>query len=141
MNIDNEYKNIINKDVVIYVYGKEDDTIERQVRELKSFCSLYKLNLCDVYIDQFGSNRFENKISLKRLIENNNNINVLIIDFDRLSRDAVDLFDIYKQCRNKYIDFYDTRLGKFLSDTYFTLFQDMIEEVDDKGGEAYAKKT
>ena len=141
MNIDNEYKNIINKDVVIYVYGKEDDTIERQVRELKSFCNLYKLNLCDVYIDQFGSNRFENKISLKRLIENNSNINVLIIDFDRLSRDAVDLFDIYKQCRNKYIDFYDTRLGKFLSDTYFTLFQDMIEEVDDKGGEAYAKKT
>ena len=141
MNIDNEDKNILNKDVIIYVYGKEDDTIERQVRELKSFCNLYKLNLCDVYIDQFGSNRFENKVNLKRLIENNSNINVLIIDFDRLSRDAVILFDIYKQCRNKYMDFYDTRQGIFLSDTYFTLFQDMIEEVDDKGGEAYAKKT
>lgn len=124
MNTD---KKIIDKEVVIYVYSKDDESAKTQSNILLSFCTQCKLNTKNVYVDKCNKNILENKNNLKKLIKENRNINVVVLDFNRLSRDYMDLISLYDLCKEKDIDFYDARMGKFLFDDYFITLKDIYE--------------
>ena len=78
------YADMLGKDVVAYIYAKEERLVDFQLSHLKFFSKTNNLNIKNVYVDTFGSNKLENKINLKKLIDENSNINVLVNGIDRL---------------------------------------------------------
>ena len=129
------YADMLGKDVLVYVYAKDQELANNQLRELKMFSNKNNLNIKEIYVDTFGSNKLENKINLKKLINENNNINVLTIGIDRLSRNTMDLFDIHNLCENNHIDFFDVKSDKFIFDNFFKSFENIIEEIANKGSD------
>lgn len=129
------YADMLGKYILIYVYAKDKNLIDFQLRQLKIFSKTNNLNVKNVYIDTFGSNKLENKINLKKLIDENNNINVLVTGIDRLSRNTMDIFDIKNLCENKNIGFYDILSEKFIFDDLFHSFEKVFEEIINKGSD------
>ena len=62
------YADMLGKDVLVYVYAKDQELANNQLRELKMFSNKNNLNIKEIYVDTFGSNKLENKINLKKLI-------------------------------------------------------------------------
>ena len=135
------YADMLGKDVVAYIYAKEERLVDFQLSHLKFFSKTNNLNIKNVYVDTFGSNKLENKINLKKLIDENSNINVLVTGIDRLSRNTMDLFDIKNLCENKNIVFYDISSDKFIFDNFFHTFEKVIEEIANKGSDEELQRT
>ena len=135
------YADMLGKDVVAYIYAKEERLVDFQLSHLKFFSKTNNLNIKNVYVDTFGSNKLENKINLKKLIDENSNINVLVTGIDRLSRNTMDLFDIKNLCENKNIGFYDISSDKFIFDNFFHTFEKVIEEIANKGSDEELQRT
>ena len=135
------YADMLGKDVIAYIYAKEERLVDFQTRYLKTFAKTNNLNIKNIYVDTFGSNKLENKINLKKLIDENSNINVLVTGIDRLSRNTMDLFDIKNLCENKNIGFYDISSDKFIFDNFFHTFEKVIEEIANKGSDEELQRT
>lgn len=78
MNLDNKVSyyarfstcaDMLGKDVIAYIYAKEERLVDFQTRHLKTFAKTNNLNIKNIYVDTFGSNKLENKINLKKLID------------------------------------------------------------------------
>lgn len=59
------YADMLGKDVIAYIYAKEERLVDFQLSHLKTFSKTKNLNIKNIYIDTFGSNKLENKINLK----------------------------------------------------------------------------
>ena len=129
------YADMLGKDVIAYIYAKEERLVDFQLSHLKTFSKTKNLNIKNIYIDTFGSNKLENKINLKNLIDENTNINVLVTGIDRLSRNTMDLFDIQNLCEKKNIGFFDISSDEFIFDNFFHTFEKVIEEIANKGSD------
>lgn len=129
------YADMLGKDILIYVYAKDEALVKNQLQKVKSFCKHNNLNCLCVYIDSQGSNKLENKINLRKLIDENSNINVLVTGIDRLSRNTMDIFDIQNLCKKKNIGFFDISSDKFIFDDLFHSFEKIIEEIANKGSD------
>jgi hypothetical protein len=126
------YSNLLGNEVILYAYSKEEYNIDYQIKYLKIFCNSNNLKIKEIYIDYFGSNKLENKINLKKLLESNSNINVLITNLDRLSRNLNDMLDIENKCSKNKINFYDINSNKFVFDKYFEIIKNLQRNGDDK---------
>lgn len=141
MNINNNVKpyirlsnnsNLLGDEVILYAYSKEKKNVDFQVKCLKEFCNSNNLKVKKIYSDYFGSNKLENKINLKKLLESNSNINVLITNLDRLSRTLSDMLNIENQSIKNKINFYDIDSNKFVFDKYFKIIKSLQRNGDDK---------
>lgn len=124
------YSQLLGENILIYVYAKDKDLALNQLKGIKHFCKDYELNCLSAYIDTDGSNYFENKHSLKKLINENSNITVLVNSVDRLSRNITDLFNIRDLCKNKNINFFDISANNLIFDNLNTLEEVMKENLN-----------
>ncbi len=129
------YADMLGKDVILYSYAKSDELIDFQLRQLKFFCKKNNLNVKKIYTDSFGSNKLENKINLKKLIQENKNTNILITGIDRLSRSTTDLLNMYNLCKNRHLGFFDVNNDSFVFDGYFTSYKDFADKLLSKGSD------
>jgi hypothetical protein len=134
------YDDILGKDVLIYVYSKDEEIAKRQLQNIMLFCKKNNLNCLSSYVDNFGSNKLNNKISLKKMINENSNINVIISNIDRLSRDIMDIFEINKLCHQKNIGIYDINSDDFISQNIINLIDKYKNEINKGGDEKMQRK-
>lgn len=123
MNLDNNY--------VIYLYGKTAESLEHQNYFIKNYCKELNITPLKMYVDYGCSNFFQNKKSLNRLLDENNNLNILVYSQDRLSRKTEDLFRIKKTCEEKEISFFDVSQKKqiFEKGNLLDAFEKVIKEL------------
>ena len=121
MNLDN---------YVIYLYGKDSSSLEKQNYFLKNYCKDHSITPLKMYVDFGCSNFLKNKKSLNRLLAENKNLNILVYSQDRLSRKTEDLFTIKNICSEKEINFFDITQAKDI------FGKDSLYEILDKNMEA-----
>lgn len=124
MNLDN---------YVIYLYGKDKSTLERQNYLIKNYCKDHDITPLKMYVDFGCSNFLKNKKSLNRLLEENKNLNILVYSQDRLSRKTEDLFTIKNICMENKISFFDISQEKeiFGKDSLFEILDKNMEALLD----------
>ena len=75
---------------ILYAYSKDELLIQSQINGMKEFCKVNMIDYSDVIYDLGKSNFYDNKVNLKKLIENNDNIDIIVKDFTRLGRKIED---------------------------------------------------
>ena len=111
MNLDN---------YVLYLYGKDSSSLEKQNYFLKNYCKDHNITPLKMYVD-FGCSNF---------LKNKKNLNILVYSQDRLSRKTEDLFTIKNICSEKGINFFDITQEKDI------FGKDSLYEILDKNMEA-----
>ncbi len=122
---------MLGKDVLIYAYAKDNNILNKQIEQLKTFSINNNLNIKAIYIDTLESN----KSNLKKLINNNSNITVLVVGIDRLSRKIRSILDIKDLCNKKNIDFFDINSNDLIFNKLFSSFEKIIEEISKQGSD------
>lgn len=132
MNIDNSKYNISNN-YAIYCYSKKGNSLKFQREYLKTICkSMFKMPPSKIYSDSGVSNFVRDKSNLKKLLEENSNIDVVVLSADRLTRDSLEMLEIESYAKTKNIRFFSIRENKFLFESeYEKNYLDLIKNIKD----------
>lgn len=129
--VDN-YKGGFSKNLVIYLYSKksEDHKLNFQHILIKRFCEVQKVNAVKMYVDCSCKNNLDDKPNLKRMLNENNDTDIVIFSIDRLSRKIEDLIKINNICEEKNIRIYDLQNDEFLfeENEFIKSIKDAIKE-------------
>lgn len=79
------YTDLLDGQSIIYIYGKDKELATQQLSIVNGICKNKNLPISKVYMDIGGSNRLDNKINLKKLINENKNNNILASSVSRLT--------------------------------------------------------
>lgn len=101
---------------ILYAYSKDELLIQSQINGMKEFCKVNMIDYSDVIYDLGKSNFYDNKVNLKKLIENNDNIDIIVKDFSRLSRKVEDTLIIDEKCKENNIQIFSIDNNKFLDE-------------------------
>ncbi len=115
----------LNPDCILYVYGKDGAELERQELYLRSYCKGWLLNPIKVYKEK---NRLEDKPNLRKLLLENKDRDIIILNNTRLSRDMVDMFNISDICKENNLRFFSTRENNYLFDDFFNVYKKEVEK-------------
>jgi len=107
------YSTLLGDNVSIYIYGKTQESLDKQLAYIKDFCYENNIKFSNIYIDTECSNLLKYKTSLMKLLKDNPSSTVLISDTDRLSRDIFDYIEIKNQMFNQKIKFFNITTGKY----------------------------
>ena len=92
------YTDLLDGQSIIYIYGKDKELATQQLSIVNGICKNKNLPISKVYMDIGGSNRLDNKINLKKLINENKNNNILASSVSRLTRDTFELLNLKHLC-------------------------------------------
>lgn len=109
-------------DCILYVYSKNGSGLKKQESYLKSYCKMWMLNPIKIYKDS-GVNRLDNKPNLKKLLLENTDKDIIILNNSRLSRDTFDMFNISDICKENNLRFFSARENNYLFDEFFSVFK------------------
>lgn len=101
---------------ILYAYSKDELLIQSQINGMKEFCKVNMIDYSDVIYDLGKSNFYDNKVNLKKLIENNDNIDIIVKDFSRLGRKVEDTLIIDEKCKENSIQIYSIDNNEFLDE-------------------------
>lgn len=101
---------------ILYAYSKDELLIQSQINGMKEFCKVNMIDYSDVIYDLGKSNFYDNKVNLKKLIENNDNIDIIVKDFSRLGRKVEDTLIIDEKCKENNIQIYSIDNNEFLDE-------------------------
>lgn len=83
-------------------------------------------------MDIGGSNRLDFKINLKKLINENKNNNILVLNASRLTRDTFELLELKSLCYQKNINVYDLTSDKFIFDKNLEIIENLFSKGSDE---------
>lgn len=118
----------IKNNCILYVYGKSEESINIQEEKLSSFCKEWLLNPVKVYKDYGGSNFLENKSNLMKLFSENQDIDMIIFSFDRISGNLLEVMKIDSLSSDKNIRIYDIKNNAFVSELFQSDIAKKIKE-------------
>lgn len=101
---------------ILYAYSKDELLIQSQINGMKEFCKVNMIDYSDVIYDLGKSDFYDNKVNLKKLIENNDNIDIIVKDFSRLGRKVEDTLIIDEKCKENNIQIYSINNNEFLDE-------------------------
>lgn len=101
---------------ILYAYSKDELLIQSQINGMKEFCKVNMIDYSDVIYDLGKSDFYDNKVNLKKLIENNDNIDIIVKDFSRLGRKVEDTLIIDEKCKENNIQIYSIDNNEFLDE-------------------------
>ena len=101
---------------ILYAYSKDELLIQSQINGMKEFCKVNMIDYSDVIYDLGKSNFYDNKVNLKKIIENNDNIDIIVKDFSRLGRKVEDTLIIDEKCKENNIQIYSIDNNEFLDE-------------------------
>lgn len=78
-------------------------SLDTQIFICKEYCNINNLNVVDIKFEICRANKINNQKVLINTIENINNINLIIFDTSRFSRNIYDGIHLLKKCHNKNI--------------------------------------
>ena len=117
----------LNPNCLLYLYSKDGSDLKRQEVYLKSYCKLWLLNPIKVYKDS-GKNRLDDKPNLKKLLLENTDKDIIILNNSRLSRDTFDMFSISDICKENNLRFFSARENSYLFDEFFNVYKKEVEK-------------
>lgn len=117
----------IKPNCILYLYSKDGSDLERQEIYLKCYCKMCELNPVKIYKDS-GKNRLDDKPNLKKLLLENKDKDIIILNNSRLSRDTFDMFSISDICKEHNLRFFSARENEFLFDEFFNVMKKEIEK-------------
>ena len=115
---------------ILYLYSKNGDKLKEQETFLKNYCKIWSLTPSKIYKD-FGKNTLDNKHNLKKLLLENQNKDILVINNTRLSRNYDDMFYIADICEENNLRIFSTRENEFLFDEYFNVIRKIQNKILD----------
>jgi DNA invertase Pin-like site-specific DNA recombinase len=101
---------------ILYAYSKDELLIQSQINGMKEFCKVNMIDYSDVIYDLGKSNFYDNKVNLKKIIDNNDNIDIIVKDFSRLGRKVEDTLIIDEKCKENNIQIYSIDNNEFLDE-------------------------
>lgn len=122
------YNDLLGNNVLIYVYGKDKDLVNRQLNFIKNFCFHNGIKFSNIYIDMGCANFLKNKTSLQKLLKDNPNSTVLISNTDRLSRNIFDYIEIKNQMFNNKIKFFNITTNEFEFNVTLELLNELLND-------------
>lgn len=129
------YADILGDESIIYVYGKDKELATQQLSIVNGICKTKNIPTSKVYMDIGGSNKLNYKINLKKLINENQNNNILVLNESRLTRDIFDnleLFELKSLCFSKNLNIYDLTNDKFIFDKDFEMLENLFSKGSDE---------
>lgn len=116
--------NIVNKSI-IYVRSStkgqnniytNSASLEMQIFSCEKFAKENKLDISGIEKEICSARKGSNQKVLENIIKNNNNINLLVFDISRFSRNIFDGTNMLGQCLNKCITLYSVKDELFIKD-------------------------
>tara|TARA_B110000971_G_C19854173_1_gene428566 strand:+ start:51 stop:482 length:432 start_codon:yes stop_codon:yes gene_type:complete len=116
--------NIINKSI-IYVRSSTKNqnntytnstSLDMQIFSCENFAKKNKLNIIGIEKEICSARKGSNQKVLGNIIKNNSNINLIVFDISRFSRNIFDGTNILEQCFNKCITLYSVANELFIKD-------------------------
>lgn len=129
------YADLLGDQSIIYIYGKDKELATQQLSIVNGICKNKNIPTSKVYMDIGGSNRLDNKINLIRLINENKNNNILVLNVSRLTRDVFDNLELFKLkslCFSKNLNIYDLTNDKFIFDKSFEMLENLFSKGSDE---------
>lgn len=126
------YTDVLGDESIIYVYGKDKELANKELSLVNGICKSKKIPTSKVYMDIGGSNRLNYKINLKKLINENQNNNILVLNGSRLTRDTFELLKLKSLCCQKNIDVYDITSDKFVFDKNLEILENLFSKGSDE---------
>lgn len=129
------YADLLGDESIIYVYGKDKELATQQLSIVNGICKTKNIPTSKVYMDIGGSNKLNYKINLKKLINENQNNNILVLNESRLTRDIFDnleLFELKSLCFSKNLNIYDLTNDKFIFDKDFEMLENLFSKGSDE---------
>jgi len=121
---------ICSKDLIVYCYAKDLDSLNIQKNYINNFCKNNIKNPIRFYIDYGVPNFLKNKKDLQELLSSNENIDILVFSQDRLTRDTKEMLSISSVCKDKNIKIFGIRENEFLlQDPTDELILDFISKI------------
>ena len=117
------YTDLLDGQSIIYIYGKDKELATQQLSIVNGICKNKNLPISKVYMDIGGSNRLDNKINLKKLINENKNNNILASSVSRLTRDTFELLNLKHLCYKKNLNVFDLTNDRFIFDKSFEMLR------------------
>lgn len=135
------YRDALGDESLIYIYAKEKKLVDQQLSRIKLFCKDNDIKTSKIYMDIGGSNKLDNKLNLKNLISENKNINVLISDVTRLTRNTMELFELKNLCKKNNINIFDISSKEFVLDGLFNSIEQIQKDFINKGSDENMQRT
>ena len=107
------YSDLLGDKPIIYVYAKSQEYAEQKLSLIKGFCKAKNINISKVYMDIGCNNKLDYKINLKKLLNENNNNNILIFNVKILARSLFDLLELSNLCYKNNLKFFDITSDNF----------------------------
>lgn len=126
------FADLLGDESIIYVYGKDKELANRELSLVNGICKSKKIPISKVYMDIGGSNRLNYKINLKKLINENQNNNILVLNGSRLTRDTFELLELKSLCYQKNINVYDITSDKFVFDKNLEMLENLFSKGSDE---------
>ncbi len=128
-----EYNNYIlpvSNNSIIYCYSKNGQDIKQQKMFLRLVCTGSKINISKVYADSCVSNLVKNKPNLRKLLAENSDIDVIMLNDTRITRDLSELLEVQEICKKKNIRFYSNREHSFfINDKMYDAIRDFLKKL------------
>lgn len=121
-------REVLNNDSIIYIYGKDLDSINKQKKLISHFCKECGINPKKTYIDVECKNDFQSKNELNRLMLENNNTYIIVYSANRLTRSISDLFDIKDICKERNLGIFSVQDNGFIVDKKSIL--DVVQDIE-----------
>lgn len=113
------YNSLLSNEAILYIYAKDKELADSQLNKVKAIWKANNIKTSKVYFDISTKNSLKYKINLKKLVRENKNINILILNINRLTRDTFELHELNKYCSKNNINIYDLTCKKFVFDEIF----------------------
>lgn len=126
------YTDLFDGQSIIYIYGKDKELATQQLSIVNGICKNKNLPISKVYMDIGGSNRLDNKINLKKLINENKNNNILASSVSRLTRDTFELLNLKHLCYKKNLNVFDLTNDRFIFDKSFEMLENLFSKGSDE---------
>ena len=121
-NINSEfsnYNNLLSNKTILYIYAKDKELANLQLKKVKAICKANNIKTTNVYFDINNTNSLKYKNNFKKIVNENKNVNILILDIKELTRDTFELYELKKSCLKNNINIYDLTYKKFVFDEIF----------------------
>ena len=126
------YEDLLGNESIIYIYGKDKEFATQQLSIVNGICKSKNIPTSKIYMDIVGSNKLDYKINLKKLINENKNNNILVLNGSRLTRDTFELLELSNLCLKNNLNVYDLTSDKFVFDKSLDMLKDLFSKGSDK---------
>lgn len=126
------FQDLLGDEPIIYIYGKDKELATQQLSLVNGICKSKNIKTGKVYMDIGGSNRLNYKINLKKLINENKNNNILVLNGSRLTRDTFELFELKSLFHKNNLNIYDLTSDSFVFDNNLELLEEIYSKGSDK---------